>query len=66
VPGQILTQQIYLFNDVVGAISDEVEDIRDLSGSVLEIGEQQANSNQRASFTGAFTGTEQCNLLALT
>ncbi|KAJ6160959.1 hypothetical protein N7470_004355 [Penicillium chermesinum] len=50
-PGQPLTQQIYIPNDMVGAIigkgGAKINEIRHLSGSVIKINEPQENSNER-------------------
>ena len=52
-PGQPLTQQIYIPNDMVGAIigkgGAKINEIRQLSGSVIKINEPQDNSNERLS-----------------
>lgn len=65
-PGQPLTQQIYIPNDMVGAIigkgGAKINDIRQLSGSVIKINEPQDNSNERLV---TITGTQECNQMAL-
>lgn len=66
VPGQPLTQQIYIPNDMVGAIigkgGAKINEIRQLSGSVIKINEPQDNSNERLV---TITGTAECNQMAL-
>ena len=66
VPGQPLTQQIYIPNDMVGAIigkgGQKINEIRQLSGSVIKINEPQDNSNERLV---TITGTQECNQMAL-
>lgn len=66
VPGQPLTQQIYIPNDMVGAIigkgGAKINEIRQLSGSVIKINEPQDNSNERLV---TITGTGECNQMAL-
>lgn len=65
-PGQPLTQQIYIPNDMVGAIigkgGQKINEIRQMSGSVIKINEPQDNSNERLV---TITGTEECNRMAL-
>lgn len=65
-PGQPLTQQIYIPNDMVGAIigkgGTKINEIRHLSGSVIKINEPQENSNERLV---TITGTQECNQMAL-
>lgn len=65
-PGQPLTQQIYIPNDMVGAIigkgGAKINEIRHLSGSVIKINEPQENSNERLV---TITGTQECNQMAL-
>lgn len=65
-PGQQLTQQIYIPNDMVGAIigkgGAKINEIRQLSGSVIKINEPQDNSNERLV---TITGTQECNQMAL-
>jgi len=65
-PGQPLTQQIYIPNDMVGAIigkgGAKINEIRQLSGSVIKINEPQDNSNERLV---TVTGTQECNQMAL-
>ena len=65
-PGQPLTQQIYIPNDMVGAIigkgGAKINEIRHLSGSVIKINEAQENSNERLV---TITGTQECNQMAL-
>jgi heterogeneous nuclear rnp K-like protein 2 len=66
VPGQPLTQQIFIPNDMVGAIigkgGAKINEIRQLSGSVIKINEPQDNSNERLV---TITGTQDCNQMAL-
>ncbi|KAF2260955.1 hypothetical protein CC78DRAFT_547021 [Lojkania enalia] len=66
VPGQPLTQQIYIPNDMVGAIigkgGAKINEIRQLSGSVIKINEPTDNSNERLV---TITGTPECNQMAL-
>jgi heterogeneous nuclear rnp K-like protein len=66
VPGQPITQQIYIPNDMVGAIigkgGQKINEIRQLSGSVIKINEPQDNSNERLV---TITGTQECNQMAL-
>ncbi|KAG8532769.1 uncharacterized protein KY384_002647 [Bacidia gigantensis] len=66
VPGQPLTQQIFIPNDMVGAIigkgGAKINEIRQLSGSVIKINEPQDNSNERLV---TITGTSECNSMAL-
>ncbi|KJZ77868.1 hypothetical protein HIM_02505 [Hirsutella minnesotensis 3608] len=65
-PGGPITQQIYIPNDMVGAIigkgGAKINEIRQLSGSVIKINEPQDNSNERLV---TVTGTEECNRMAL-
>ncbi|RCI15715.1 hypothetical protein L249_3443 [Ophiocordyceps polyrhachis-furcata BCC 54312] len=65
-PGGPITQQIYIPNDMVGAIigkgGQKINEIRQLSGSVIKINEPQDNSNERLV---TVTGTEECNRMAL-
>ncbi|KAI9653959.1 MAG: hypothetical protein M1829_001108 [Trizodia sp. TS-e1964] len=65
-PGQHLTQQIFIPNDMVGAIigkgGAKINEIRQLSGSVIKINEPQDNSNERLV---TITGTSECNQMAL-
>lgn len=65
-PGQPLTQQIYIPNDMVGAIigkgGAKINEIRQLSGSVIKINEPTDNSNERLV---TITGTQECNQMAL-
>ncbi|RMZ83208.1 hypothetical protein DV738_g1329, partial [Chaetothyriales sp. CBS 135597] len=65
-PGQPITQQIYIPNDMVGAIigkgGQKINEIRHLSGSVIKINEPQDNSNERLV---TITGTAECNQMAL-
>lgn len=65
-PGQPVTQQIYIPNDMVGAIigkgGQKINEIRQMSGSVIKINEPQDNSNERLV---TITGTEECNRMAL-
>lgn len=66
VPGQPITQQIYIPNDMVGAIigkgGAKINEIRQLSGSVIKINEPQDNNNERLV---TITGTQECNQMAL-
>ncbi|KAI1078320.1 hypothetical protein F5B20DRAFT_582548 [Whalleya microplaca] len=66
VAGAPLTQQIYIPNDMVGAIIGKggmkINEIRQISGSVIKINEPQDNSNERLV---TITGTEECNRMAL-
>ncbi|EWC46754.1 hypothetical protein DRE_03999 [Drechslerella stenobrocha 248] len=66
IPGAPLTQQIYIPNDMVGAIigkgGAKINEIRQLSGSVIKINEPQDNSNERLV---TITGTQECNQMAL-
>lgn len=65
-PAGALTQQIFIPNDMVGAIigkgGSKINEIRQLSGSVIKINEPQDNSNERLV---TITGTEECNRMAL-
>jgi poly(rC)-binding protein 2/3/4 len=65
-PGQPMTQQIYIPNDMVGAIigkgGAKINEIRQLSGSVIKINEPTDNSNERLV---TITGTQECNQMAL-
>ncbi|TQS32195.1 hypothetical protein Golomagni_07496, partial [Golovinomyces magnicellulatus] len=65
-PGGSITQQIFIPNDMVGAIigkgGQKINEIRQLSGSVIKINEPQDNSNERLVM---ITGTEECNRMAL-
>lgn len=65
-PGQPITQHIYIPNDMVGAIigkgGAKINEIRQLSGSVIKINEPQDNSNERLV---TITGTAECNAMAL-
>ena len=65
-PGGPITQQIYIPNDMVGAIigkgGSKINEIRQMSGSVIKINEPQDNSNERLV---TITGTEECNRMAL-
>lgn len=64
--GQPITQQIFIPNDMVGAIigkgGQKINEIRQLSGSVIKINEPQDNSNERLV---TVTGTQECNQMAL-
>jgi heterogeneous nuclear rnp K-like protein 2 len=64
--GSPLTQQIYIPNEMVGAIigkgGQKINEIRQISGSVIKINEPQDNSNERLV---TVTGTEECNRMAL-
>ncbi|KAI1922414.1 PAB1 binding protein [Ophidiomyces ophidiicola] len=66
VAGGPLTQQIFIPNDMVGAIigkgGAKINEIRHLSGSVIKINEPQDNSNERLV---TITGTQECNQMAL-
>ncbi|KAK4990866.1 PAB1 binding protein [Elasticomyces elasticus] len=66
VPGQPMTQQIFIPNDMVGAIigkgGAKINEIRQLSGSVIKINEPQDNNNERLV---TITGTQECNQMAL-
>ncbi|KAK5303286.1 PAB1 binding protein [Exophiala xenobiotica] len=66
IPGQPITQQIFIPNDMVGAIigkgGAKINEIRHLSGSVIKINEPQDNSNERLV---TITGTQECNQMAL-
>ena len=66
IPGQSLTQQIFIPNDMVGAIigkgGAKINEIRQLSGSVIKINEPQDNSNERLV---TINGTQECNQMAL-
>ncbi|KAJ4384631.1 PAB1 binding protein [Didymella sp. IMI 355093] len=61
-----LTQQIFIPNDMVGAIigkgGAKINEIRQLSGSVIKINEPTDNSNERLV---TITGTQECNQMAL-
>jgi poly(rC)-binding protein 2/3/4 len=65
-PGQPTTQQIFIPNDMVGAIigkgGAKINEIRQLSGSVIKINEPQDNNNERLVM---ITGTAECNQMAL-
>ncbi|EPE07966.1 poly -binding protein 3 [Ophiostoma piceae UAMH 11346] len=65
-PGGPLTQQIFIPNDMVGAIigkgGQKINEIRQVSGSVIKINEPQDNSNERLV---TISGTEECNRMAL-
>ncbi|KAK3060814.1 hypothetical protein LTS18_007635 [Coniosporium uncinatum] len=65
-PGQPMTQQIFIPNDMVGAIigkgGAKINEIRQLSGSVIKINEPQDNSNERLV---TITGTSDSNQMAL-
>ncbi|KAL9945327.1 hypothetical protein D7B24_008791 [Verticillium nonalfalfae] len=64
--GQPLTQQIFIPNDMVGAIigkgGQKINEIRQISGSVIKINEPQDNSNERLV---TITGTDETNRMAL-
>ncbi|KAI2619343.1 hypothetical protein GGS26DRAFT_328844 [Hypomontagnella submonticulosa] len=66
IAGAPMTQQIYIPNDMVGAIigkgGQKINEIRTISGSVIKINEPQDNSNERLV---TITGTEECNRMAL-
>lgn len=63
---QTLTQQIYIPNDMVGAIigkgGAKINEIRQYSGSVIKINEPTDNNNERLV---TITGTQDCNQMAL-
>lgn len=65
-PGGPITQQIYIPNDMVGAIigkgGQKINEIRQMSGSVIKINEPQDNNNERLV---TISGTEECNRMAL-
>lgn len=65
-PGGPVTQQIYIPNDMVGAIigkgGQKINEIRQMSNSVIKINEPQDNSNERLV---TITGTEEANRMAL-
>ncbi|KAI6785694.1 uncharacterized protein J7T54_006028 [Emericellopsis cladophorae] len=65
-PGGPITQQIYIPNDMVGAIigkgGQKINEIRQMSGSMIKINDPQDNSNERLV---TVTGTEECNRMAL-
>lgn len=65
-PGQPITQQIFIPNDMVGAIigkgGAKINEIRHLSGSVIKINEPQDNNNERLV---TISGTQECNQMAL-
>ncbi|KAI9892987.1 MAG: hypothetical protein M1814_000871 [Vezdaea aestivalis] len=65
-PGQPMTQQIFIPNDMVGAIigkgGQKINEIRQFSGSVIKINEPSDNSNERLV---TITGTQECNQMAL-
>lgn len=66
IPGAALTQQIYIPNDMVGAIIGKggmkINEIRTISGSMIKINEPQDNSNERLV---TISGSEECNRMAL-
>ncbi|SCN75921.1 related to hnRNP protein E2 [Fusarium fujikuroi] len=66
ISGGPITQQIYIPNDMVGAIigkgGQKINEIRQMSNSVIKINEPQDNSNERLV---TITGTEECNRMAL-
>ncbi|KAL2757483.1 hypothetical protein ACRALDRAFT_2077095, partial [Sodiomyces alcalophilus JCM 7366] len=66
IAGAPLTQQIFIPNDMVGAIigkgGTKINEIRQISGSVIKINEPQDNSNERLV---TITGTEETNRMAL-
>lgn len=61
-----VTQQIFIPNDMVGAIigkgGAKINEIRQLSGSMIKINEPQDNSNERLV---TITGSAECNQRAL-
>lgn len=65
-PGGAVTQQIYIPNDMVGAIigkgGQKINEIRQLSGSNIKINEPQDSSNERLV---TISGSEECNRMAL-
>lgn len=65
-PGQPLTQQIFIPNDMVGAVigrgGTKINEIRHLSGSVIKINEPSENSTERLV---TITGSQDANQLAL-
>lgn len=65
-PGQSITQQIFIPNDMVGAIigkgGTKINEIRQLSGSHIKINEPADNSAERLV---TITGTPECNQMAL-
>ncbi|OTA55513.1 hypothetical protein K449DRAFT_337513 [Hypoxylon sp. EC38] len=66
IAGAPITQQIYIPNDMVGAIigkgGQKINEIRQISGSVIKINEPQDNNNERLV---TVTGTDECNRMAL-
>lgn len=64
--GPTITQQIYIPNDMVGAIigkgGAKINEIRQLSGSVIKINEPQDNNNERLV---TISGSQECNSMAL-
>lgn len=64
--GQALTQQIFIPNDMVGAIigkgGAKINEIRQLSGAVIKINEPSENSNERLV---TVTGSQAANQMAL-
>lgn len=64
--GQAITQQIFIPNDMVGAIigkgGSKINEIRQLSGSNIKINEPQDNSVERLV---SITGTQESNQMAL-
>jgi hypothetical protein len=66
VPGTLLTEHIFIPNDMVEAITGKagvnIDEIWQRSGSVIKINEPQANSNERLV---TITGTLEGNQLAL-
>ncbi|KAK9464792.1 hypothetical protein V1512DRAFT_278044 [Lipomyces arxii] len=66
IPGQPLTQQIYIPNDMVGAVIGKggmkINEIRQLSGSNIKINEPLENSNERMV---TISGTAESNQMAL-
>jgi len=65
-PGQPITQQIYIPNDMVGAIigkgGAKINEIRQMSGSHIKINEPSEQGNERLV---TITGTQECNQMAL-
>jgi len=65
-PGGRMTQQIFIPNDMVGAIigkgGAKINEIRQMSGSHIKINEPAENSNERLV---TITGTQDCNQMAL-
>lgn len=66
VPGTLRTSHVFIPNDMIEAIIGKggvnIDEIRQISGSVIKIDESQANSNARLV---TITGTLEGNQLAL-